>query len=129
MHGFYKEKFMLITLHTRQLRINARQRHLIEAYVRRLFRRQQPQLARCDVNIAPIMERGNLRRVCRVQLWSPSLGYIVVRDVADTTRSAVQQAALRARAAVRRRLHKRLARARRVGDSRRGRGSPAAAFN
>jgi hypothetical protein len=114
---------MRLTLHTRQLQISARHRELLEAYIRRIFRRQQSQVAHCDVTIAPIVERGNLQRVCRVQLWSPDLGYIVVRDVADTTRSPVQQAALRARATVRRRLHKRLARQRRYS------GSQATAFN
>jgi hypothetical protein len=110
---------MRITLHTGQLRLSARQRKAIEAYVRRIFRRQQPQLAHCAVTMAPIVERGDLERVCRVRLWSPGLGSIVVRDVANTTRSAVQQAALRARGALRRRLHKRLARARRASESRR----------
>ena len=120
---------MRITLHTKQLRLSARKRELIEAYVRRILRRQQPQLAHCEVTIAPIVERGNLKRICRVQLWSPGLGSVVVHAVADTIRSTVQQAAVRARAALRRRLHKRLARARRDGDSRRGRRSQAVAFN
>jgi hypothetical protein len=104
---------MQITVHTKQLNISARKRDLIEAYVRRIFRRQQELVTRCTVTIAPLADRGDLHRVCRLRLWSPRLGFIVVRDAGDSSRTAVQQAALRARAVIRRRLHKRLARARR----------------
>jgi hypothetical protein len=104
---------MRITIHAKRLRISQRKRELIEARVRRIFRRQQAQVAHCAVSIAPVVERDNVARICRLRLWSPRFGSIVVRAAGDTTRTAVQQAALRAREIVRRRLHKRLARARR----------------
>ena len=54
---------MRLTLHTGQLRLSARRRELIEAYVHRIFRRQQSQLERCDVTIAPIVERNILSKI------------------------------------------------------------------
>ena len=70
------------------------------------------------VTIAPVNLGGEMGFTCRIRLWSAYLGSIGVRDVGNTLRTAVQQAALRTRQVVRRRLHKRRTKSRRLGRGR-----------
>jgi ribosome-associated translation inhibitor RaiA len=106
---------MLITVQTKRVAITPRQRQTIERYIRRVFDRQRWQIAQCAVTIAPEVATDLERLACHVRLASQRLGSISVRDTGETMRTAVQQAALRAREVVRRRLHKRRAKARRFG--------------
>ena len=109
---------MWIAIQTKHVKVTARTRRVIENYVRKMFSRQRREIANCIVTITSVRSGGNEALMCHVRLWSARLGTVSVRHVGDTLRSAVQPAAARARAAVRRRLHKRLARSRRLGDRR-----------
>ena len=59
------------------------------------------------VLLGPAKIGSDFGYTCRVRLWSQYLGLITASVSGDTLRSAVQQASLRARKALRRRLHKR----------------------
>ena len=61
---------------------------------------------------------GELGFTCRIRLWSSYLGLVTVVDIGDTIRTAVQQASLRARHVVRRRLQKRRSQRRRFSADR-----------
>jgi hypothetical protein len=79
----------------------------IAAFLRRVFEREQHQIRQASVALEPVQGGGNLAYVCRIRLWSSWLGLVTVRDVGDTIFAAIQQASLRAREVVRRRLSKR----------------------
>lgn len=107
---------MWITIRTKRISLAPQARRNIEAYVFRSLRRERRQIASCVVTIAPVKLGGEMGFTSRIRLWSAYLGSIGVRDVGNTIRTAVQQAALRTRQVVRRRLHKRRAQSRRLGQ-------------
>ena len=109
---------MLIHVQVKRVAVSPRQRQTIEAYVRRVFERQRWQVSQCAITISPEVGADSTRLTCHIRLWSARLGSVGVRDTGDTVRTAVQQAAMRAREVVRRRLKKRRARARRFGRNR-----------
>jgi hypothetical protein len=109
---------MWITIRTKRISLAPQARRNIEAYVFRSLRRERRQIASCVVTIAPVKLGGEMGFTSRIRLWSAYLGSIGVRDVGNTIRTAVQQAALRTRQVVRRRLHKRRAQSRRLGRGR-----------
>jgi hypothetical protein len=100
-------------------------RRNIEAFVRRTFQRERRQIASAVISVGPAkLHGGELGFTCRIRLWSSYLGMVAVADIGDTVRTAVQQASLRARHAVRRRLHKRRSQTRRLGTGRLSRWIP-----
>jgi hypothetical protein len=94
------------SIRTKRLRISSRQRRLIDAFVRRTFHRELRHISSVVILLGPAKIGGGIGYACRVRIWSHYLGLIAASDVGDTVRTAVQQASLRARHAVRRRLHK-----------------------
>jgi hypothetical protein len=89
-------------------------RQKIEEFVFNLFRRERGQIASAVLSVKPAKLSGaELGLTCRITLWSSYLGLITVVDIGDTIRTAIQQASLRARHVVRRRLHKRRSQRRR----------------
>ncbi|QDU26749.1 hypothetical protein ETAA8_18300 [Anatilimnocola aggregata] len=107
---------MWITIRTKSTTLSPRQRRNVEAFIRRTFQREQEKIASCVLTIGPTkVGGGETGFSCHLKLWSSLLGSVVVRDAADTIRSAVQTAALRARHAARRQLHKRGSQSRRLG--------------
>ena len=107
---------MWISIRSTRNALSARVRCTIEAFVRRSFHRERGQLFGSTIRIAPTkLSEGKAGFICTVKLWSSRIGEITVRDAAGTIRTAVQQACLRARHAVRRQLHKRRSRSRRSG--------------
>jgi hypothetical protein len=109
---------MLIRVQTKRRDITRRKRQIIEDYARRVFARQRWPISHCSITIAPAVGGDAIRWKCHIRLWSARLGSIGVCRTGDTIRTAVQQAAIRAREVLRRRLHKRRARARRPGRNR-----------
>jgi hypothetical protein len=89
----------------------------IETFLRRALRREQRQIASVVAMIRPTTLGGEPGYRCRLRLWSHYLGDIVVSDVGPSVRSALHPAMTRARQAVRRRIHKRLAKFRRIKRS------------
>jgi hypothetical protein len=98
---------MWTSIRTKRVRISPRQRQSIDAFVRRNFRRELRHIGSVVVTLGPDKTGGAIGFKCSVRIWSQYLGLIVAADVGDTLRTAVQQASLRARSALRRRLHKR----------------------
>jgi hypothetical protein len=116
---------MWISIRTKRVDLSPRMRDNIEAYVLRVFEREKGQIASVIVSVGPAEVIEDLLVIeCRIKLWSAHLGLIKVKDVGGTVRTAVQQAALRARHAARRRLHKRRSQRRRFGAGRLGRWLP-----
>jgi hypothetical protein len=110
---------MWISIQTNRTKLSQRMRENIEAFVRRTFQRERRQIASVVISVGSVkLGGGELGFKCRLRLWSSYLGLVTVRDVGDTVRTAVQQASLRARHAVRRRLHKRRSQSRRFSRSR-----------
>lgn len=107
---------MWTSIRTKRLRISPRQRQLIDAFITRTFQRERRHLASVHVTLGPAKIGGELGYTCRVRLWSHYLGLVTATDVGDTVRTAVQQASLRARSALRRRLHKRHDSGRRISQ-------------
>jgi hypothetical protein len=100
-------------------------RQKIEEFVFNLFRRERRQIASAVLSVEPAkLSGGELGFTCRIRLWSPYLGLVTVVESGDTVRTAVQQASLRARHVVRRRLHKRRSQRRRFSADRLDRGVP-----
>jgi len=107
---------MWITIRTKRMSLSPRQRRTVEAFIRRTFQRERKKIASCVITFAPVtLSGGEAAFSCHLKLWSSFLGSVVVRDKADTIRSAVQASALRARHAARRQLHKRRSQSRRLG--------------
>lgn len=117
--GFYvKGNAMWTIVRTKRIKLSSRQRRNVEEFLQRVFHREQGRIA----NLVVQVRRGNSGHaeagfLCRIRIWSHFLGAITVEEVGDTLRTAVQQASLRIREVLRRRLHKRHKRFR-VGDVR-----------
>lgn len=112
---------MWISIRTKRIDLSPRLRRNIEAHVLRTFQRERRQIASAVISVGPAKFSGDaLVFTCRIRLWSSYLGLITVSDVGDTVRTAVQQASLRARHVVRRRLHKRRSQRRRFSHGRLG---------
>lgn len=107
---------MWTSIRTKQLRISPRQRQLIDAFITRTFQRERRHVGSVHVTLGPAKIGGGLGHACRVRIWSHYLGLITAEDLGDTVRTAVQQASLRARSAMRRRLHKRHESGRRISQ-------------
>lgn len=96
------------SIRTKRIHISPRQRRLIDAFVRRTFQRELRHISSVVVLLGPAkLGGGAVGYTCRVRIWSHYLGLMTASEVGDTVRTAVQQACLRVRGAVRRRLHKR----------------------
>jgi hypothetical protein len=108
---------MWTSIRTKRLRVSLRQRQLIDAFVRRTFQRELQYVDNLVITLSPAKLSDVSGHSCQVRIQSRYLGLIIASDVGDTLRTAVQQASLRARGALRRRLHKRHSRARRWGQS------------
>lgn len=80
------------------------------------FNRERRHVGSVHVTLGPAKIGGAVGFTCRVRVWSHYLGLITADDVGDTLRTAVQQACLRVRSALRRRLHKRHDGARRISQ-------------
>jgi hypothetical protein len=116
---------MWITIRTKRTNVSPRMRRNIEAFIRRTFHRERRQIASAVILLGPAKLRdGELGFTCQIRLWSSYLGMVSVADIGDTVRTAVQQASLRARHALRRRLHKRRSRTRRLAPGRLSRWLP-----
>jgi hypothetical protein len=107
---------MWTSIRTKRLRISPRQRQLIDSFVTRTFHRELRHVGSVHVTLGPAMISGAVGFTCRVRVWSHYLGLITADEVGDTVRTAVQQACLRVRSALRRRLHKRHDGKRRIGQ-------------
>src|SRR5262245_37989498 len=115
---------MWISIRTKRTKLSPRMRRNLEDFVRRTFQRERRQIASAVISVGPAKLGGDIGFKCRIRLWSSYLGLVTVRDIGDTVRTAVQQASLRARHVVRRRLHKRRSLTRRFSRSRLGRWLP-----
>src|SRR5688572_3783802 len=98
---------MWTSIRTKRLRINPRQRQLIDSFVARTFHRERRHVSSVHVTLSSAKIGGAVGVTCRVRVWSHYLGLITAEDAGDTLRTAVQQSCLRVRSALRRRLHKR----------------------
>ncbi len=98
---------MWTSIRTKRLRLSPRQRLSIDAFTARTFQRERRHVGSVHIILGPAKIGGEFGYTCRVRIWSHYLGLITAEDVGDTVRTAVQQAGLRARSALRRRLHKR----------------------
>jgi len=105
---------MWISIRTKRIKVSSRMRESVESYIRRAFERERRYVGSIVVGLRAAKLAGDIGYECRLAIWSHYLGLIVVRDVGDTIRTAVQQASLRAREVVRRRLHKRRGNGRRL---------------
>lgn len=106
---------MLINIRSTRSALSSRLRRIVEFVVRRAFQRERVQLSGSTVRVQHTkLRNGQAGFLCTVGLWSSKLGRITVRHTAVTIRTAVQQACIRARETVRRRMHKRLSRSRRT---------------
>ena len=105
---------MWISIRTKRTDLSPRMRQNIEAFVRRTFQRERRQIASAVISVGSVkLGDGELGFKCRIRLWSSYLGLVAIGNIGDTVRTAVQQASLRARHVVRRRLHKRRSQTRR----------------
>lgn len=95
------------SIRTKRIRISPRQRRVIDAFARRTFQRELRHISSIVVLLGPAKLGSTIGYTCRVRIWSHYLGLITASETGDTLRTAVQQTCLRARSAVRRRLHKR----------------------
>jgi len=86
----------------------------IENFVSRTFERERRYVGSAVIGIRPATLGNDMGYECRITLWSHYLGLTVVSDCGDTIRTAVQQAALRSRQVIRRRLQKRRSKTRRM---------------
>jgi hypothetical protein len=108
---------MWITILNKRCQLSRRMREKIETYVRRALWRERRQIGSIALTISPVSLGDEVAYRCRLRIWSHYLGVTVVSDVGHTVRSATQQATARARHAVRRKLHKKLSKFRRVKRS------------
>jgi len=95
------------------MNLNLPIRRGIAAYLSRVFEREQRRIKIVLVSLAAANREGDLAYTCRIRLWSSWLGLVTVTDQGDTIFTAIQQASLRARQVVRRRLNKRCSLSRR----------------
>ena len=96
---------MWISIQTKRVNISPRMRRKIEDFIDRLFERERRYVGSVVISIRPTTLGRDVGYACRITLWSHYLGLTVVSDCGDTIRTAVQQAALRSRQVIRRRLH------------------------
>ncbi len=116
---------MWISIGAKRIELSPRIRQKVEEFVFNLFRRERRQIASAVISVRPAkLSGGELGFTCQIRLWSTYLGLVTVVDIGDTIRTAVQQASLRARHAVRRRLHKRRSQRRRFSADRLNRWVP-----
>ena len=116
---------MWISLGAKRIDLSLRMRQKIEDFVFNLFRRERRQIASAVIAVKRAkLGGGESGFTCRLRLWSSYLGVVTVVDIGDTIRTAVQQASLRARHVVRRRLHKRRSQRRRFSAARLDRWMP-----
>jgi len=118
---------MWISIRTKSIKVSSRMRKTVESYIRRAFERERRYIGSIVVGLRPAKLGSDLGYGCRLTIWSHYLGLIVVSDVGDTVRTAVQQTSLRAREVFRRRLHKRRGNARRLNHARLNRWLPSVA--
>jgi ribosome-associated translation inhibitor RaiA len=107
---------MWTSIRTKRLRISPRQRELVDSFVTRVFHRERRHVGSVHVTLGPAKIDGAVGFTCRVRVWSHYLGLITADEVGDTVRTAVQQASLRVRSALRRHLHKRHDSGRRISQ-------------
>lgn len=107
---------MRVSIRTKRINLNLSIRRAIAAYLGRVFEREQRRIRLAFVLLGAANREGNLAYTCRIGLWSSWLGLVTVTDEAETIFTAIQQASLRARQVVRRRLNKRRSVSRRSGS-------------
>ena len=105
---------MWISVRTKRINISPRMRRRIENFVDRTFQRERRYIGSIVVGLRPAKRGHDVGYDCRLTVWSHYLGLIVVCHSGDTIRTAVQQALLRSREVLRRRLQKRRSRMRRM---------------
>lgn len=105
---------MWISVQTKRVNVAPRLRRKIEDLINRMFERERRYLGSVVVSIWPAPLGRDVGYACRITLWSHYLALTVVTDRGDTIRTAVQQAALRSREVIRRSLHKRRSKTRRM---------------
>jgi len=109
-----QKEAMWISILTKRCKLTRRMRHKMETYVRRALWRERRQISSIVLTISATTIGGEPAYRCRLRIWSHYLGVIVVSDVGHTVRTTTQHVVSRARHAVRRRLHKRLSKYRRL---------------
>ena len=105
---------MWISIRTKRVNVSPRMRRKIENFIDRKFERERRYIGSAVISIRPATLGREVGYACRITLWSHYLGLTVVIDCGDTIRTAVQQAALRCREVIRRRLHRRRSKTRRM---------------
>jgi hypothetical protein len=105
---------MWISIQTKRVKVSPRMRLKIENFVRRMLERERRYVGSAVIGIRPTTLGNDVGFACQITLWSHYLGLTVVSDCGDTIRTAAQQAALRSREIIRRRLHKRRCKTRRM---------------
>lgn len=108
---------MWISIQTKRVTISSTMRRRIEEFISRMFERDCRYVGSMVVSIRPVTLGREVGYACRITLWSHSLGLTVVSDCGDTIRTAIQQAALWSREVLRRSLHKRRSKTRRMTRS------------
>lgn len=108
---------MWISIRTEGCQFSPRMRRNVEAFLRRALRREQRQIGSVIVTFRAMSVHGEPGYRCLLRTWSHHLGEVVVSDVDHTVRSALHQTTVRARQAIRRKIHKRLAKLRRIKRS------------
>jgi hypothetical protein len=86
--------------------------------LRRALHRERRQIGSIVLTIRPTTLAGEMGYRARLRVWSHYLGTTVVSEMGHTVRTTVQQVTARARHAIRRKLHKRLSRFRRLKRNR-----------
>lgn len=97
---------MWVSVLTKGCQATLRTRQQIEANVPKALRRELRHLGSIVLTISPTTLGSGPGYRCRLRIWSPDLGVLIVNEVGHTVRSTAQQATTRARQAVRRRIHK-----------------------
>lgn len=109
---------MWISIRTKRTDLSPRMRRKIEDFVERTFQRERRYIGSVVLGIEPATLGSDVTVDCQITVWSRYLGLMVVSQSGDTFRTAVQQAALRSRDVLRRRLQKRRSKTRRGTRSR-----------
>jgi len=105
---------MWISIQTKRVNVAPRLRRKIEDLINRMFKRERHYIGSVVVSIRPAPLGRDVGYACRITVWSHYLGLTIVSDRSDTIRTAVQQAALRSREVIRRSVHKRRSKTRRM---------------
>lgn len=104
---------MWISIGSRRIRMSPRMRRNIDVYLRKTFLRERRRLGSIIVSVEPARLQGEPGYRCGLVVWCHRHGLVAVSDTGGTIRSAVQQAAHRARAVVRRKIQRQRSRVRR----------------